>query len=720
MSRLAQSRRALVTGVSAALLALGAAATAAAQSGPAPGKFGGVVVNGKRSADQPVYTVQDADLGPLGVRPILDTPISVTTVPEDLIINLQARSVNDTLRYLPSVQIRNQQGFEVSRPQSRGFQGSIVQDTRLDGLNIIGTTAMASEGLAGVQVLNGLTGALYGPQPPAGVFNYQLKRPTEFPLARLVGSFDSDGILTEQADVGNRFGALGLRLNVLHGQGKSYVSASHVDRTLLSGDVDIHLGDHTVIELDASHYSTNITGLPGSIVYFGGKSTFLPPAIDPTRPGYGQPGAGADLITNTRLAKIRHDFGNGWSLKAGVLYMDARRNLFGITNTLTNDAGDYTVTKNFTAVPHFTIASDMISLNGHVQLAGLVNDVTLGTNGFTNGQNSYRNSIAVVLGSSNLANPAILPTKPTPATGGEYLSGRLRVQSIIVGDTLHLTRQWAIAGTLSSSFLASKSWSSAGAITSSDSENGVLSPTVSLTYKPIARVTLYATYANNVEQGETAPAGTKNVGQILSPYRDTGYEAGLKFALTPDFLVTADGFRMTRPLAQTVAPSNIFQVIGTQRNWGAELFGQGALGPSLSLLGGVTYIDARLVGSSLPGTNDKRVVGVPHFKGDIVADLHPAQLWGLALTGAFHFESDRAATNTNTSFAPSYSTADLGVRYSSPGWNHRFTARLQVLNVGDTRYYSSVADGNIVGSAGANTAYSGVPRTVMASLEADF
>ncbi len=294
------------------------------------------------------------------------------------------------------------------------------------------------------------------------------------------------------------------------------------------------------------------------------------------------------------------------------------------------------------------------------------------------------------------------------------------MQSIIVGDTLHLTRQWAIAGTLSSSFLASKSWSSAGAITSSDSENGVLSPTVSLTYKPIARVTLYATYANNVEQGETAPAGTKNVGQILSPYRDTGYEAGLKFALTPDFLVTADGFRMTRPLAQTVAPSNIFQVIGTQRNWGAELFGQGALGPSLSLLGGVTYIDARLVGSSLPGTNDKRVVGVPHFKGDIVADLHPAQLRGLALTGAFHFESDRAATNTNTSFAPSYSTADLGVRYSSPGWNHRFTARLQVLNVGDTRYYSSVADGNIVGSAGANTAYSGVPRTVMASLEADF
>ncbi len=113
------------------------------------------------------------------------------------------------------------------------------------------------------------------------------------------------------------------------------------------------------------------------------------------------------------------------------------------------------------------------------------------------------------------------------------------------------------------------------------------------------------------------------------------------------------------------------------------------------------------------------MVGVPHFKSDVAADLHPAMLGGFALTGAFHYESDRAATNTNTSFAPSYATVDLGVRYSASWWGRRETARLQMLNVGDTRYYSSVADGAIVGSAGANTAYSGAPRTLMVSLELD-
>jgi len=42
------------------------------------------------------------------------------------------------------------------------------------------------------------------------------------------------------------------------------------------------------------------------------------------------------------------------------------------------------------------------------------------------------------------------------------------------------------------------------------------------------------------------------------------------------------------------------------------------------------------------------------------------------------------------------------------------------LNVGNTFYYSSVADGNIVGSPGANTAYLAPPRTYLASIKMDF
>ena len=718
MPDLLRTRRSILGGASLLCLALAAAAPAAAQSAPV-GKVGELVVTAREYV-APTYVVPSANLGPLGGRPILDTPMAVTTVPEDLIVNMQARSVNDVLRYLPSVTIRNQQGYEVSRPQARGFQGSVVQDTRVDGLNIVGTTATASEGLAAIQVINGASGALYGPQPPAGVFDYQLKRPTDATLLRVVGSYDSDRVFTGQADLGGRAGPLGYRLNLMHGAGDSWVDQSHVNRALAQGDFDIHFGDRTVLELDASHYETDTTGLPGSIVYFSGKSTFLPPAVDPTRLGYGQAAAGTDLDTNMGLAKLKHRFNGDWTLVVGALYDDAHRGLYGITNQLTDDLGNYSVTKNFNAVPHFNIFSNMAALNGHVTVAGLANDVTFGTNGFINGQYSYFNSIAVNLGTGNLAHPTVLPIKPTPADGGEYKSGRLQVQSIVLGDEIHISPQWALQGVVSTSFLSSDSWSKTGALTSSDTENGVWSPTVSLIFKPQPQLTLYATYSNNVEQGEQAPAGTKNANVVLSPYRDTDYEAGFKYALTPNFLITADGFRMTRPLAQTAAATNVFQVIGTQRNWGAELYGQGALSEDLSLLGGVTYIDARLVGSLLPNTDGKRVVGVPQWKADIAADLHPAALKGLAFTGALHFESDRAATNTNNSFAPSYATVDLGLRYTAALGGHHQTFRLQVLNIGDTRYYSAIADGNIVGSAGANTAYVAPPRTVAASLEFDY
>jgi iron complex outermembrane receptor protein len=242
------------------------------------------------AAASPQYNTAAVSLVPLGNRKLLDTPFSLTAIPQDLIENLQIKTVTDALRYLPSVEIRNQQGFEVARPQSRGFQGSVVQATRLDGLNIIGTTAIPAENLAGIQVLNGLAGSLYGPATPAGVFNYVLKRPTDTPYTSYTQGFDSTSIFTESIDAGGRTpdGKVGYRFNVVHGEGESYVPQSSTNRTLASGVLDFYVGDRTVIETNLSHYETNVTGLPGSIVYFGKQSPSSPGAACRRRSNQGR------------------------------------------------------------------------------------------------------------------------------------------------------------------------------------------------------------------------------------------------------------------------------------------------------------------------------------------------------------------------------------------------------------------------------------------------
>jgi iron complex outermembrane receptor protein len=665
-----------------------------------------------------------ASLGPLGRRAIKDTPNSITVVPQDVLVNQQVHQVNDALHFLPSVEIRDQQGFDISRPQSRGFQGSIAQNTRLDGLNVIGTTAIAAENLQSIEVLNGPAGALYGPETPAGVFNYTLKRPTDVPLFRYIQSYDSGGIFTEAIDAGGRTGPdgkIGYRINLVHGQGESYVKDSYLNRTLGSIALDYHFDNNTVVEMNYGHYATDATGLAGSIVYDSGKSTILPPAVNAARPGYGQPGAGVNLRSDTGVVKLKHDFNSDWHLEIGGLYENAVRNLYGITNTLTDNAGDYTVTKNFTAVPRFTVGSNEAYLNGHFDLFGTRNDVTIGTNGFVQGMYNYTSLSTPVLGTSNLANPTIFPPAGNPAVvGAQYFSGYQRVQSVITGDTMHFNDKIAVQGVLNTSFLMSKSFGATGTTTSADEENFALSPTGSLILTPTKKLTTYFTYASSVEPGDTAPTKTANQNQILSPYHDELYEVGVKYALFENLLITLDGFRMTRPYAFTNATTNVFAVGGDQRNYGVELFAQGAASRDLSVLGGVTYIDARLQNSGVVATDNKLIVGVPHYKADMLFDYHPDLFHGGALTAGVHYEDSRAATNTNNSYASPFATLDLGARYSTPVAGHHATFRFQVVNVTDTQYYVSVADGNIVGSPGANTAYLGTPRTYQASLELDF
>ncbi len=714
--------------LSTASLLLASAVGPALMAGQAQAQTVSEVTVTAERAVQSYQPPEQVSVGPLGDKALADTPTVITVAPGDLILNLQSKTVNDTLRYLPSVQVRNQQGYEVSRPQARGFQGSVAQNTRVDGLSIVGTSATAAEMLDSVEVMNGLSGALYGPATPAGVFNYQLKRPTAGPTVQFTESYDSNSVFTEHLDAGGRFGPddrFGLRLNAAKGDGQSWTDYSYEHRTLAGVAGDYHFDSKTVVELNYVYYDTNITGLPGSIVYNGissksGTSSFLPLGLDPTRAGYGQSGAGADLITNLGEFKVKHQISDNWSFEFGGLYQDAVRNLFGITNTLTNDKGDYTVTKNFTAVPHFTIGSNEAALNGHVLLGGMMNDVTLATNGFINGQYNYRNSIQTTLGTGNLANPPILPGKPLPATGGQYEAGVLNNQTLILGDTLHITPQIAVQGVVSDAFFSSKSWNNKDVVTGSNTENGAWSGTASLIYKPVDKVTGYFTYSNSIEQGEQAAANNVNASQFLAPYHDVMYEAGVKYAPAPQLLVTLDGFRMTRPFAQTNPSNNVFQVIGEQRNTGVELFVQGAVTRDLSLFGGATYIDAKLFGSVLPNVNGKWVVGVPEFKGDVAADYHPGVLQGAALTAAIHAESQRAATNTNNSFAPAYTTFDLGARYTLPVYGKPTTLRFQVLNISNVRYYSSIADGTIVGSPGANTAYMAPPRTFQASVEVNF
>ncbi|GAJ27912.1 TonB-dependent receptor [Acidomonas methanolica] len=713
-----------------------------------------MVVHGRHVADGTAarYMNKTIYLGPLGNRDTLDTPYSVMGVPHDVVVNQQLRNINDMAQYLPSVQLEIRGDPNISRPQSRGFEADIIANSRLDGLNVVSTTPYPAEWVDNLQVLNGLAAAMYGPENPAGVFEYTLKRPTDRRTERLSVGVDSIGTPLVNGDISGRVGRkgwFGYRLNMLHADGTSYASGSWLRREMVSGDFDIHLDDRTVIEIDASHYTYDARGLaPGFGIPAGtaanptGIGGELPEAPDLGRrlaPGW----SGYNMETNTYLAKIRHEFSRDWSFTLGGLYQDALRQSFGISDTLTARGG----TDGFyaskatatTTADDFRVGSNMAYVNGRVYTGPVRHDLVIGTNGYMMG--NYNPVKAVTppqsLGTYSLYGPAPMNGRQ-PYYEGRYKSSSIVSQSFIVGDTLTFDRHWSIMGTLAWSWIDQHGALNArSALRKTFSANAAFSPTTSVMYKPTDNQTFYFTYGRSVEAGPVTPNSQyyTNTNIALPIGRAEEYEVGYKLRYQK-MQVNIDGFRMTSPYAMYVAAANgtcaggttcqTYTYGGTQRNYGVEAQISGEVLPRLSVLAGMTWLDAELVGSRTAAYDNKEIVGAAPLQASMLLDYRlPSTLGAFASGWAFnagvHYTGNRAANVTNTLHTGSYTTLELGTRYAFHVVRSPWVARFGVSNVTNERYWASVYTGAPSGISGASSSlYAGLPRVYHFTLSAEF
>lgn len=319
---------------------------------------------------------KSATLGPLGERKLQDTPYALNVVPRDLIDSQQFKSVKDIIRLIPSVQ------GDGARPQTRGMQGSVVQNSRLDGLNVVSTTDYPAEQFDNVQVLNGLAGSLYGPANPAGTFNFISKRPTDFTRNRLTVGVGTGLTWLKAADLSGPFdpaGKLKYRVNLMDEQGQGYNPGSTLRRQLVSLAADLQINDSTVLETNFSQYNYLNKGAPGKFALATGQA--FPKAFDPTKSNLAELRRDNNT-TQTGSLHLKHDFDGNWNLDVGWLRQIADRESTGVTNTLLNQAGKYTSTVSSATASRFTINSYLANLNGRVMTGPISHDLTVGVSGF--------------------------------------------------------------------------------------------------------------------------------------------------------------------------------------------------------------------------------------------------------------------------------------------------------------------------------------------------
>ena len=241
----------------------------------------------------------------------------------------------------------------------------------------------------------------------------------------------------------------------------------------------------------------------------------------------------------------------------------------------------------------------------------------------------------------------------------------------------------------------------------------VTTPAYALVVKPTSWLSLYANYVEALEPGFRVDpqSGAANAGELLPPGQSLQKEVGAKV----DFgriAATVSLFDIERPSIFRDPVTNIEGYNGRQRNKGLELnvFGEPIKG--LRVLGGASFIDARLTKTEGGLTDGNRPSGVPeviyvgHLDWDVPYVSGMAMRFGALHTGSVFADFD----NTNRQPVEAWTRYDFGVRYDVKYPTHRVVYRLNVDNLFDKRYFQ-------VERA---TLYSGVGRYYTLSATAYF
>ena len=689
----------------AAVACAGAAcaqATGTDNAGAAPAaQLGTVTVQDQRANGFVAHTVE---AGTFRGASIMDVPATVNVVTREVLDQQAAGGLYDALRNTAGVTRQQNGGDTWDQLVIRGIAVENRTNYRLNGsLPIMNFSQVPLENKERVEVLKGASALYYGFTSPAGVVNFVTKRAGPTPNATVGAVVDNFGTVLGTVDVGRQFGdrqQYGLRINAAGGSlGSPLRGVDDGSRRFLSAAFDWRVDSRLSLRADLEYDRKQLTeqagiALPTAV---GGVIT-LPRVPDP-RNLIGPAWAVFDAETTNAQVRADYSLGDQWALtvEAGrsQVERDRRLPIFRLTNPTT---GAGTVTGN---LQHQVVGSEMLraELFGSFATGGIGHELTLGAARTDKTQDPIfqRNYSAA----QNLYNPIPLtavtygavPTTPTTAALKTQETGLYAV------DRIALAPQWQlIAGVRYTDYTSDQGASHYAATKTT--------PLASLIYKPTPDLSVYASFAQGLEEGEPAPNGTANVNQRLAPGVSKQKELGLRWRAGGTLLSTAV-FDIDRPGYYTNA-RNVFTADGTQRYQGVEVSAQGRLTRQLAWQTSAQFLDAKFQGigaaydGKLPENTAKKTASA-FLAYDIAA------VPGLSLNGGAYFTGRRPVNDLNQAFLGGTTIFAAGVRYATVLFGKRTSLQLNIDNAADKRYWA----------AGGTRLATGAPRTVKATMKVD-
>ncbi|PLT17755.1 TonB-dependent siderophore receptor [Ralstonia mannitolilytica] len=642
------------------------------------------------------YGAKQASTGALGDRPLLDTPFSINVATQELIQNRQAQTIGEVFKGDPSVTANND-GYigEASNITIRGLQLDLLEGYKIDGLAVPNWGSdFPLEHFERVELLKGLSGFMYGFGTPGGIANFVTKRPANTFGGSATFGFTRGGTLKESIDVGGRFGegkALGARLGVVHEEGDTFVDGGHIKRDSASLALDARITPDLQWSFDGLYMQRNVQGayygiIPGQD--FGVPVTEFvrtPRAIDGSQ-RVASRGSYYETEIKTVGTELNWAATPDWNVRASYRYAQQNRGNADSAIQLTDNAGTFTELQ-YGSYQRYQYSQAQVMVNGRVRTGPIEHELVLGTSwqSLTQATTGFG---ATLLGTGNLYDTSAFVSSgatpmQVPSSDGMYRTSKINQTAVFASDTVKFNEQWSVLGGLRYTRFRQTGYNADGT-TSAKYDRDPITPTLAVMFKPVQPLTLYTSYVESLEAGNSAPNTAANAGTVFGPLKSKQMEIGAKTELH-DWTFGAALFQVQRGLAY-LRPDNVYTQDGETRYRGLELSARGRLARDWTVLGGVLFMDAENTQADA-SVQGKRAYGAPRFKATAYLEYAVPAMPGLVLSVGGQYVGNSALEANNSNIVPGYHTFDVGARYSTKVGGKPVTLRFNVDNLTNERYW---------------------------------
>lgn len=655
------------------------------------------------------YYVPDASTATRTDIPLRDLPQSVQIIPQQVIEDRQATSLEEIVTSSSGVTFSGDNFGRGANFAIRGFNNTAILR---DGFRVYNRFAQGipeTANLERIEIVKGPASVVFGESEPGGLINLVSKQPLAEPFYNLQLQLGNDsfvrfpvdlsGPLTESAN-------LNYRLNALYQYEESFRDFDNgLERFFIAPTLAWQITDNTDLSFNLE-YTDETRPVDLGTTVIGDEPADIPRERILNNPS----DRGEREFINTGYT-FEHRFNEDWKIRNAFRYIS---NNFGpIEDNETSavpvllDEDTNVLTRTFTQQEReedsFTLYTNVEgnfatgkiehNLLFGIDLNHSQTDLSTRFDPFPLAPSNPNLTFIDIFNPDYEAFPAPDPENIDFFNNDDVSNDRL---GIYLQDKIDLLDNLILlAGLRYDTFDQTITNNLTDTEVSQDSD--AVTPRIGIVYQPIEAISLYTNYSESFNPKPFLYNRSFD-GTLLEPETGEGFEVGVKADLVPDRLAaTVAYFNITKENVATEDGFNPFAavVVAQQQSQGVELDLTGEIQPGWNIIASYAYIDSEITEDDNPDFVGNRFPNIPENSASLwtTYEIQQGDLEGLGLGIGLNYVGERQGGLPNSFEIDSYFLTNAALFYNRQNWQ----LRLNFNNLFDVDFIETVDTSTVRG-----------------------